>query len=298
MTNSNDSNMEQEYRRCRSLVDKRLSEFFISDVNYAVLLEAMRYSLLAGGKRIRAVICMKFCQAVGDASREKALDAACAIEMLHTYSLIHDDFPCMDDDDMRRGKPSSHIAFGEATAMLAGDALQAAAFEALLGSALPSHVVAPMALILAQAAGPHGICAGQYLDLSSEGKNLGSVELEEIHRLKTAALISASAQIGVLAGGGSQGQIEAAGMYANSVGLAFQIRDDLLDSISTTKEFGKTVGSDNKKNKTTFATLYSISECEDIIRLETERAIGALQGIFSNTEFLTWLARILAFRKN
>ena len=297
MTSNNDAAMTEEYHRCREAVDKRLSEFFTQDKSYAVLPEAMRYSLLAGGKRVRAVICIKFCEAAGGVV-DKVLDAACAIEMLHAYSLIHDDLPCMDDDDVRRGKPSNHIVFGEFTAVLAGDALQAAAFETLLGSGLPPEAVVLMARVLAQAAGPHGICAGQYLDLLSEGKSVGREALEEIHRLKTAALISASSQIGVLAAGGTLEQVEAAARYADALGMAFQVRDDLLDCISTTQELGKSANSDVERNKTTFATLYSTHECEEIIQEETNKAIKALNTVFRNTEFLTWLARMLAGRRS
>ena len=297
MKNSDDGVMLQEYRHCQEVVDKRLAEFFTGHEDCAELDESMRYSLLAGGKRIRAAICLKFCEAVGSAE-EKAIDAACAIEMLHAYSLIHDDLPCMDDDDMRRGKPSNHIRFGESTAMLAGDALQASAFETLLSSDLPADSVVEMARILANAAGPRGICGGQYLDLAGEGKLLTQGELEEIHKMKTAALISASARLGVIAAGGTQEQIAAAEGYAHAVGLAFQIRDDLLDCISTTDELGKPAGSDSGNDKATFATILGVDECENLVRYWTNRAIEALGDKFVNTGFLAWLAQMLAERKN
>ena len=290
--------MQREFKRCQDIIDERLGKFFSeSAAAYGVLLESMRYSLLAGGKRIRAVLCLKFCEAAGG-DPLAALDAACAIEMLHTYSLIHDDLPCMDNDDIRRGRPSNHIKFNEFTATLAGDALQAEAFNTLLNSGLPPSSVVKMGQVLAEAAGPHGICGGQYLDLSCEGKQLSKEELSEIHRLKTAALISASAKIGVIAAGGTQEQITAAQEYASAVGLAFQIRDDLLDLTSTTEKLGKPAFSDADNEKTTFATIFSEAECEAKIAAETEKAIGALGDKISNTAFLIWFARMLAERKS
>jgi len=298
MMTSGNNEMLQELEWCRDIVDARIQELFAeAGSSYATLVESMRYSLLAGGKRVRAVICMKFCEAAGGRP-EDALDAACAIEMLHTYTLIHDDLPSMDGDDMRRGKPSNHVEFGEFTATLAGDALQAAAFETLAGIDLPAESVVEMVQILAQVAGPHGICGGQYLDLSGEGWHLTIDELLELYAMKTAALISAAARLGVIAGGGTYEQIESAHSYSQAIGLAFQVRDDVLDCISTAEELGKPVGSDIENDKSTFASLLGVEACEKLIGKETEKAIAALEGKFENTEFLTWLARILAERKN
>ena len=267
-----------------------------AEEGYAKLLESMGYSLLAGGKRIRPVICVKFCEAAGG-DPETALDAACAIEMLHTYSLIHDDLPCMDDDDYRRGKLSNHAKYGEFVATLAGDALQAAAFETLVKSNLPPERIVAAAAALSEAAGAHGICGGQYLDLSGEGKPLSRAAVEKIHSLKTAALISAAAKIGVIAAGGTARQTEAAERYANAVGLAFQVRDDVLDVTAAQEELGKPVGSDKDNNKTTFCTLLGADECEEIIRSETEKAAASLHGKFADASFLIWLAGMLAERK-
>jgi len=295
MTNNE---MLKEMDWCRSVVDDRLHELFAeAGTSYAPLVEAMRYSLLAGGKRVRAVICMKFCEAAGGRI-EEAIDAACAIEMLHTYTLIHDDLPSMDGDDMRRGKPSNHVQYGEFTAILAGDALQATAFETLAGSPLPAESIVEMVRILAHAAGPHGICAGQYLDLSGEGWHLTIDELLELYSMKTAALISAAAQLGVIAGGGNYKQVNAAHAYAQAIGLAFQVRDDVLDCIATEEEMGKPAGSDAENEKSTFASLLGIEACEKMIGKETEKAISTLSEEFENAEFLTWLARVLAERKN
>jgi len=286
-----------ELSRCQDIIEKQLDEFLHGDKSYQTLLEAIRYSLLRGGKRIRAILCLKFSEAVGG-KWEDALYASCAIEMLHAYTLIHDDLPCMDDDDMRRGNPSNHIKFGESTAILAGDAMQALAFDTLLSSGLAAQTVVAMAKVLAVAAGPHGVCAGQYLDLAAEGKNLDLKELSEIYRLKTSALICASAQIGVLAGGGTHKQVEAAGAYAGALGLAFQARDDILDCTSTEKELGKPIGSDMQSQKSTLVSLLGIEKCENLVEVETSRAINALEGQFIHTEFLKSLANHLAGRKN
>ena len=293
---SDDKKMQREYEYCRAGVDKRLEDFFIEHENYSRLLESMRYSLLGGGKHIRAVMCLKFCEAAGG-DMEKTLDAACAIEMLHTYSLIHDDLPCMDNDNMRRGKPSNHIAYDVFTATLAGDALQAAAFETLSHALLPSATIVKMSRIFSQAAGQHGICGGQYLDVRSEGKRLTHEELEEIHKLKTAALMSAAAQMGVISAEGAHEQEKAAEDYACAIGLAFQIRDDILDCVSTSENLGKPAGSDKEKEKTTYATLFGLSECEALIRSETEKAVTAIKGKFDDTDFLVWFAHMLADRK-
>jgi len=296
MTANNNNEMKRELERCQGAVEDRLGEYFTENAKYATLLEAMRYSILGGGKRIRAVICIKFCEAAGGTMAD-AIDAACAVEMLHAYSLIHDDLPCMDNDDMRRGKPSNHIKYGECTATLAGDALQAAAFEVLLASKLPADAVVQMGLTLARAAGSRGMCGGQYLDMLGEGKRLTTDELAEIHELKTAALISAAARMGVLAARGSDEQVKAANDYARAVGLAFQARDDLLDLISTEAELGKPIGSDKESEKTTIASLLGADECRRIIREETERAVAAIGGgIFKNAQFLVWFAQILEER--
>jgi len=298
MMSSESTDMISEMEWCREIVEHRLHELFAeAGTNYATLVESMRYSLLAGGKRIRAALCIKFCEAAGG-KPEDALEAACAIEMLHTYTLIHDDLPGMDGDEMRRGKPSNHIEFGEFTAILAGDALQATAFETLTDSRLPAEAIVDMVRVLAQAAGPHGICGGQYLDLSGEGWQLTVDELLELYAMKTAALISASARLGVIAGDGTQEQIEAAHMYAQAIGLAFQVRDDVLDCIATEEELGKPIGSDVDNEKSTFVPLLGIEACEKLIGKETEKAIAAIEGKFEDTEFLTWLAHALADRKN
>ena len=288
--------MKHEYERCRELIEKRLEQFFNEHLPQQTLMQAMRYSLLAGGKRIRPVLALQFCKASGG-REEDCLDAACALEMLHTYSLIHDDLPCMDNDDLRRGKPTNHIVYGECVATLAGDALQAEAFRTLLNSDLPSQRVVKMAQYLSQAAGIEGICGGQTLDMQAQGKVLNKEQIENIHMLKTASLLQACCKIGVAAAGGDEQQLDAAEKYAGAIGLAFQVADDVLDCTATTKQLGKPVMSDVNNNKNTFVTLYGIDKCRQIIHEQTEEAKKYLQGKFKNTEFLEWFAVFLAERK-
>lgn len=289
--------MTGEFQRSRELVEKRLGELFTDEVPERTLAESMRYSLLAGGKRIRPVMAMKFCAACGG-REEDVLDAACAIELLHTYSLIHDDLPCMDNDDLRRGKPTNHKVYGETTAVLAGDALQAEAFRLLVKSKLPSDRVVKMAASLADAAGLYGICGGQALDIDGEGRTLGENDIARVHSLKTAALLVACAKIGVYAAGGSERELTAAVEYAENVGLAFQIRDDVLDVISTTQELGKEVGSDSDNEKSTFVTLYGVERCLELISEKTEAAKKAALDTFKAPGFLIWMAEYLAGRNN
>lgn len=232
-----------EYKAIQNEINAALETYFTADCPQKELLDAMRYSLLAGGKRIRPLLLVKFCEISGG-DRAAALPAACGIEMLHTYSLIHDDLPCMDNDDLRRGKPTCHKMFGETNAVLAGDALQSAAYCAVLSAPAAPERTAAMAKTLAFAAAEQGMCGGQYLDTSKEGLPVTEAELYEIHRLKTGALLRAACVMGVQCAGGTPEQVAAAEEYAMNLGLAFQIRDDVLDTISTEDELGKTIGSD------------------------------------------------------
>jgi len=286
----------EEYRR---MVETRLEQFFVlpdSDPmrGYA---EAARYSLLAGGKRIRAILVLEFCRMCGGDPKD-ALDVACAIEMLHAYSLIHDDLPCMDNDDLRRGKPTNHIVFGECVATLAGDVLQAEAFGTILRSALPDEARLRCATQLANAVGFDGMCGGQYLDMIGEGKALSSDELDEINAKKTGALLTAACTMGVAAAGGSRAQEEAAAAYGAAVGMAFQIRDDMLDALSSEEELGKPVGSDVAEHKNTYMVLLGKEACEQLVDRLTARACDSLRSAFSSTEFLEALATKLAKRNN
>jgi geranylgeranyl diphosphate synthase type II len=288
--------MRLRFAELAAATESALADCFTGEAPHRTLADAMRYSLCSGGKRIRAVLTLAFARAAGGDERS-ALDAACGVEMLHAYSLIHDDLPCMDDSDVRRGKPSNHIAFGEWTATLAGDALQAAAFERVLLSPLPPGRTARMTLTLARAAGPDGICGGQALDMDAEGKELTVGQIGRIHALKTAALFKACARMGVESAGGGGALADAAERYAESLGLAFQIRDDVLDAVSDEAALGKPARADAYNVKSTFASLLGVPECERLIREETQRAVDALTPELGGDEFLAWLARSLAERE-
>ncbi len=241
------------------------------------LREAMRYSLMAGGKRVRPVLTLEFCRYFGgDVS--SAMPFACAIEMIHTGSLIHDDLPCMDDDDLRRGKPTNHKVFGEATAVLAGDALLAAAFEAALGADCPASVRVRAAMALAEASGENGMVAGQVLDMEAEGKTLTADELTRLCTLKTGMLIEAACVIGAIAAGADESQCARASEYGRALGLAFQIQDDLLDVEGSTEELGKPVGSDETNTKCTFATCLGTEKCRRLVEEYSRKAIDAVSG--------------------
>lgn len=281
----------------KNLVDLKLSEFFNpSGLSYDGLLESMHYSLTAGGKRIRPTLVLEFCRISGG-DIEKALPVACAIEMLHTYSLIHDDLPCMDNDDLRRGKPTNHVVYGECTATLAGDALQAEAFGTIARSELPAENKIACVEILADAVGSDGMCAGQYLDMVGESKILIESELDDINSRKTGALLIAACRMGVAAAGGSGEMLEAAAHYGACVGAAFQIRDDILDVISTSEELGKPIGSDAQEHKNTYMALLGESKCMEMVEKLTNQAKSALCGTFNDTKFLCDLADSMVTRR-
>ena len=257
----------------------------------------MRYSLVAGGKRIRPMLVMEFCRVTGGDPRD-ALPVACAIEMLHTYSLIHDDLPCMDNDELRRGIPTNHMVYGECTATLAGDALQAEAFGTILRCDLPAERRARCAMHLANAVGMDGMCGGQYLDMLGEGKKLSANDLDEINSRKTGALLTAACLMGVAAAGGDEAREEAAARYGAALGMAFQIRDDMLDVLSTESELGKPIGSDQAESKNTYMALYGEKKCEELVGKLTAAAKEALAEQFADTAFLDALADSLAVRKS
>ena len=280
----------------KALIDTKLAEYFrADDMPQAGLFEAMRYSLNAGGKRIRPILVLEFCRITGG-DCYKALPVACAIEMLHTYSLIHDDLPCMDNDDLRRGKPTNHVVYGECTATLAGDALQAEAFGTILRSALPAESRAECARILADAVGADGMCGGQFLDMIGENKLLTADELDEINSRKTGALLIAACTMGVAAAGGNEKQSEAARRFGAAIGAAFQIRDDMLDVISTSEQLGKPIGSDAQEHKNTYMALYGAERCMKMIEKLTEVAKAALNEAFDDTAFLCDLADSMVTR--
>ena len=219
------------------------------------------------------------------------------MEMLHTYTLIHDDLPAMDNDDLRRGKPTNHKVFGEFTATLAGDALQAEAYRSILSAELPAERLVKCVGTLIDVAGADGICGGQQLDMENEDKPMTEHDLMEIHKRKTAALIRGACLMGVAAAGGSAEQEQAAVDYAEALGLAFQIRDDMLDVISTAEELGKPIGSDDQQGKTTFMTLFGMDVCEARVMQLTQAAKEAVAD-FADNGFLIALADSMAVRRN
>ena len=263
----------------------------------------MRYSLLAGGKRIRPILTMEFCRAAGG-SAEAALEFGCGVEMLHTYSLIHDDLPCMDNDDLRRGKPTNHKVFGECVATLAGDALQAEAFRTVLSAPLGADARALAGRILARAVGAEGMCGGQYDDTIGDGKVVHTeAELTEINDKKTGALLRAACMMGVAAAmhgaAVDEACMDAARDYAANLGLAFQIRDDMLDVVGDAAAFGKPIGSDAANEKSTYVSILGLTACEERVLAYTERAKAALDTAKwpGGTEFLRQLADSLARRR-
>lgn len=251
------------------------------------LFEAMEYSLLSGGKRLRPIFTLEFCRMCTEDWKIAAPFAA-AVEMIQTYSLIHDDLPCMDDDDLRRGRPTNHKVYGEGMAVLAGDALLTDAF--LMASSARLQRPGDMALaisVLAQNAGSLGMVGGQVLDISSEERLLTKEEVLAIQTRKTGALINAACVLGVIAAGGNEQQLDAAGRFAGALGLAFQIRDDMLDVIGNAKELGKAVGTDTVKN--TFVRLYGLEKCEELVQKYTNVALEALD-VFPDHAYLKALA--------
>ena len=263
------------------------------------LFRAMRYSLLAGGKRIRPVLVLEFCGLCGG-DQEAALPFACAIEMIHTYSLIHDDLPCMDDDGMRRGKPSNHVVFGEARALLAGDSLLTMAFETMLSPEsirkAGAQKAADAAGVLARAAGAYGMAGGQAIDLMSEGKRIPMETLQKMDECKTGALIRAAAKMGCVLAGAESRQVLAADEYAAAVGFAFQIVDDILDVKGDAEALGKPVGSDRENDKSTYVSLLGMENAVRAVRKLTDTAVSSLGAFQGDTEYLRALAKNLAKR--
>lgn len=280
-----------------SIIENRLIQLLPRCANgQDEVVEAMRYSISNGGKRLRPVLCLEFAKACG-ADRYDALDFACAVEFVHTYSLIHDDLPCMDDDDMRRGKPSCHKQFGEAVALLAGDALLTQAFQILSGSSLDDSKIASACALLAQNSGVSGMVGGQVIDLKYESQTPDMKQILAVHRLKTGALIAAACLLGCIAAGADENKIAAASAYAYNLGVAFQIKDDILDVTASTDELGKPAGSDAQNNKTTYVTLRGVENAQNDVEKLTESAVARLDE-FENTEFLKTLSYYLVNRNN
>lgn len=261
----------------------------------------MRYSALAPGKRLRPILCLAACEAVGGAS-ESCLDAACALELVHVFSLIHDDLPAIDDDDLRRGLPTCHVKFGEATAILAGDALLALAFEVISGSSsMPENKAAPaLACVrsLATALGSDGLVAGEIVDVLSEGKPVDHATLEYIHSRKTGALIAASCEIGALLGGADEATVAGMRKFGAWVGLAFQVADDILNETSSAEALGKAAGTDRSRGKATYPALHGLDGARHAAAAFVEIAVDSLPSKLADRELLLHLAQYAVERTN
>lgn len=279
----------------RDFVENYLRDFYsrFHTEPQKLLFDSVEYSLFSGGKRLRPIFTLEFCRMCG-ADWKVAAPFAAAVEMIQTYSLIHDDLPCMDDDDLRRGRPTNHKVYGEGMAVLAGDALLTDAFLMASTAQLVNKQDISLAIgTLARNAGSLGMVGGQVLDICSEERVLSEQEVLAIQSRKTGALIKAACTLGVIAAGGTQEQVDAAGRFADALGLAFQIRDDMLDVIGNEQELGKAVGTDAVKN--TFVRLYGLEKCSELVRSYTDTALKALE-IFSDYEYLRELALKLTSR--
>ena len=286
-------NLESRSREYREYVENYLKDSYAQwhKEPQKPLFDAIEYSLLAGGKRLRPILAFEFCRLCG-APWQDAAPFAAAVEMIHTYSLIHDDLPSMDNDDFRRGRPTNHKVYGEAMAILAGDGLLTDAF--LIASQAKTENIRDAIALLSECAGSLGMVGGQVLDIMSEERELTEQEVLDIQRRKTGCLISAACGLGALAGGATEEQFDAACQFAAGLGLAFQIRDDMLDVIGTQEEMGKGVGTDAAKN--TFVRLYGLEKCEELVNHYTNYALEALK-VFQDTEYITALAKSLTGRR-
>ena len=285
----------------RTLIDETLKSFMPEPEGpTSELIRAMSYSLFAGGKRLRPILCMAGAEAVGGEGRN-ALPVACALEMIHTYSLIHDDLPAMDNDDMRRGKPTSHKVFGEALAILAGDGLLTEAFNLMTRSDFPDKIGAArfkeVITLISMAAGHLGMVGGQAVDIMMEGKEVDSSQVDFIHKHKTGALISASVSSGAIIGGGSRQELEDIALYGNKIGLAFQISDDILNIVGDSEEMGKRAGSDAQKKKNTYPSVHGIERSKVILMELVHEAINSLNKFGNNADPLRQIAGYIIERK-
>lgn len=281
------------------VIDQALDELLPPGSTYlSVIYEAMRYSVFAGGKRLRPILVMAAADAVGGRG-EAFRHVACAMEMIHTYSLIHDDLPAMDDDDYRRGKLTNHKVYGEGMAVLAGDGLLTAAFETILAQPdVHPQVLLEVAREIALAAGARGMVGGQAVDLASEGTKIDADTLRFMHQAKTGALFRAAIRAGAILAGASAQQLQALTQYAEQFGLAFQITDDILDVVGTQEKLGKPIGSDEKNEKVTYVTLYSIEKAKQLAQESVQGALATLEGFGAEAEILRELVRYLVNRDN
>ncbi len=296
---STDFNLDHYLKERVQLVERALARILPEPAGAdAKLFEAMRYSLLGGGKRLRPVLVLASCEAVGG-NPEAAMGLACALEMIHTYSLIHDDLPCMDNDDLRHGRATNHRVFGDAFATLAGDALLTDAFKVLARSGtetIPPHVLLETVAELAQAAGSGGMVAGQVIDILGEGKSKTLEELEELHSKKTGALFLASIKGGARLGGADASQLEMLDSYGRALGLAFQVVDDLLDVVSTTAQMGKRTQKDSAQGKATYPAILGIERSRDMADELKNRAHRAIAPLGSAAEPLRHIATFVVER--
>lgn len=287
-------------KKLKDFIEDGLEEYIPNnkDDNEEVL-NAVRYSLLSGGKRIRPILTLKFCEMCGK-DIKIALPFACAVEMIHSYSLIHDDLPCMDNDDLRRGKPSTHVKYGEDIALLAGDALLNLAFETMLNESNLKFINESNALkcarIMAHASGVLGMIGGQAIDLKLEKKNASLNEITDMYNKKTGAIISAACEMGCIVAGADNKKVDAAKKYANAIGLAFQIVDDILDFTSNEETLGKPVKSDMKNQKSTYVSIAGIEKSRILVNELTQLAIESLNVFDNDTSFLINLAELLKTR--
>ena len=297
--------MNQEFKQYKELVEKHLLDFLPEiDHKSITVYEAMKYSLTAGGKRLRPVLLLAACDFAGGDIKE-AIPYACALEYIHTYSLIHDDMPEMDNDDLRRGMPTNHKMFGEAMALLAGDGLLSSAFEAMTKDSLiyfDNHEKlkrrVSAAYEIAKNAGCRGMVAGQVADIEAESKQCSKEMLDYIPINKTAALIMGAVRAGALLGGADTKMLNDLTMYAENLGLAFQIADDILDVIGDEKELGKKTGVDSELNKATYPALYGLEASQKRLHELTVNAVEALADYYDNAEFFTDLVKDLEVRVN
>ncbi len=294
-----DFNLKNYLARQREKIDRALNQMLPE--NSARLVSAMRHSLMAGGKRLRPILCLAAAEAVGS-NPETAMTAACALEMIHTYSLIHDDLPGMDNDELRRGKPTCHMAFDEATAILAGDALLTLAFELLSSEDgwTPEHALRHLRVIhlISRAAGHRGMVEGQMRDMAAEHTQLNQEQLEALHSLKTGALIEASVRCGALLGGGSPEQTERLGSYARHIGLAFQVTDDILNVEGDPDIMGKAAGTDQNRSKSTYPSLMGLEQSRTFAGKLAAQAVLALKDFDSKSEPLRAIAAYIPQRKH
>lgn len=282
----------------RQRIEVALARFLpVDELASGRLFESMRYSVLGGGKRLRALLAYASAEAVG-ASNDVADHAAASVEMIHAYSLIHDDMPCMDDDAMRRGKPTNHVVFGDATAMLAGDALQPLAFRVLLDTKGCANGILAASRLLADASGARGMAGGQAIDLANVGKPMTQAALEEMHAMKTGAMFEAAVVLPALLIDADRERIASLTQFAANIGLAFQVVDDVLDATASSETLGKTAGKDAADDKPTFVSLMGIEAAQAYARVLTRQAIAAVEAVGGNNARLIDVAFAMAERKS